>query len=138
MLFSRPSQDATDLVKQVRTHSARFHYVRLLAEILSDQLASIVQCSRTVLVQRANHELGTIDLLEGATRALGTGAKMFHRFAVVSGRHQIVEQDSVGYLACKLHHLHSSRADVNWNLLGQTVTVNDVDLDVFDLNELAF
>src|SRR2546422_5934772 len=43
MFFSRPSQDATDLVKQVRTHSARFHYVRLLTQILRHQLSSIVQ-----------------------------------------------------------------------------------------------
>src|SRR5215471_7696927 len=35
MLFRRPGQHPADLVEQILTHTTRFHYVRLLTEILS-------------------------------------------------------------------------------------------------------
>src|SRR6185436_4971211 len=59
-------------------------------------------------------------------------------FPVVSRRNEVVQQHAVSYLARQLHHFHSGRADVNRNVLWRAIAVHDVDLDVFDLNKLAF
>ena len=60
-----------------------------------------------------------------------------HRAAVVVGADEVVEEHAVADLAGERHHLHRGRADVDRDLLGRAVAVDDVDLDVVEVDELA-
>ena len=117
MFFGGPGQYAANLIQQVLTDATRFHDVRLLAEILGDQLASAIQCATAILVQRADYQLRAVDRFNTTACFLSSNAEVFHCFAVVSRRHEIVQQHAVRYLARELHHLHSGSADVDRDIL---------------------
>ena len=73
--------------------------MRLLAEVLCDKLTRVVQSAKAVFIERTNDQLRPIDLFNAAPCAFGSCTQVFHRFAVVGGRDEIVEQHSVGDLA---------------------------------------
>ena len=53
-------------------HARRLHDVGLLAEVLGDEQAGVVEGAVAVVVQRAHHELGPVDVVE---RAAGPGRR---------------------------------------------------------------
>ena len=85
VFFCRPGQHAADLIEQVLTYAACFHDVRLLAQVLGDKLTCIVQCARTIFVQRTDNQLRTVDLFDSPARSLGSDSKVLHCFAIVCG-----------------------------------------------------
>jgi len=59
------------------------------------------------MIDGAHDELGTIDVVERASRLRSTDLQVLDRLTVVLGRDEIVQNRSVGDLAGQLHHLHS-------------------------------
>ena len=126
-----------DLLEQRRVDAARLHDVRLLAEVLRHELARAVERDRAVGVERADDELRPVDVVDGAAGARGALGERRHRLAVVAGPDEVVEQHAVADLAGERHHLHRGRADVDRDVLRRAVAVDDVDLDVVEVHELA-
>ena len=71
----------------------------LLAQILGDEQTGAVEGGLAVVVDRANHELGPIDVVDGAADLVGPDGQMLQGLPVVVGRHQVVEHHPVGDLA---------------------------------------
>ena len=65
--------------------AARLHDVRLLAEVLRDELASAVERERAVVVERADDELRPVDVVHGPAGALGADRERSIASRVVAG-----------------------------------------------------
>src|SRR5262249_29253586 len=137
MFFGGPCQNAADLIEQVLAHAACLHDVRLLPEVLSDELTRVVQRLRAILVERADDELWPVDLFDIAARPSGAGLQMLHSLSVVDRRYEIVEKHPVRNLSRQLHHLHTRRTNVDRNVFWRAAAMHDIDFDILDLNKFA-
>ena len=111
--------------------------MRLLPEVLGDHQASHVDRGLPVLVHAAHHELGTVDVVEGAPALGRASLEGLQGLIVVVGRHEVIEHGTVGNLAGEFHHLHSSCTDVDGDVLGPALLIHVVEFDAVEVHVFA-
>jgi hypothetical protein len=57
-----PGEHLGDVVEQLVRHTRRRHDVRLLAQVLGDEQARCVERGVAVGIERADHQLGAVDV----------------------------------------------------------------------------
>ncbi len=111
--------------------------MRLLREVLGDQLARAVQPTPPIIVHRADHQLGPVDVIDRSARLLCPGLQLLHRLDVVFRLDEIIQHHAVGDFAGQFHHLWAGRPDVDRHVARPFTPVNHVQLDTVDMHVLT-
>ena len=106
--------DLADLVDQRLVDAAGLHDVRLLPEVLGEQLAGPVQCERRGPRPASRRPAGAGRCPRTAAPARAAPAcQRVQRLPVVGRPDHVVEDHAVADLPGQLHHLHARRPDVD-------------------------
>ncbi len=137
LLGRGPGEDAIDLVDEFLVDAAGLHDVGLLPQVLGDQFARVVQSLLAVVVHGAHHQLGAVDVVDAAARALGADFQVLHGHLVVLGRDQVIEEHTVRDFPGQFHHLHARGANVDGHIARALAPVHHVQHDIGDVDELT-
>ncbi len=111
--------------------------MRLLRQVLGEQLAGGINGFVVVVIHRANDELRAVYVFERASCFACAFLQQLHGFIVVLRWDAIVEQHAIANLARHLHHLVAGGADHDGHMARLAPPVNDIQLDLIDVMEFA-
>ena len=109
----------------------------LLSQILGKQFAGGIDRPIMVMIHRTNHQLRTVNIIEGSTGFAGPVLQQFEGAIVIIWRHAVIHYRTIGNLTGHLHHLITSGADHNLHIAWLTPTVNHIQLNSIDMMEFA-
>ena len=111
--------------------------MRLLPQILGQQLPRTVQRRLLVLMHRAHDQLRAVDLIQAAPRPLRANFQPLQRHMVIVRRHTVVQHRPVRDLPRQLHHLRPRRADHDRHIARRLPPVHHIQFNPVHLVKLA-
>ncbi len=122
----RPTQNALHLLHCFRWRTARLRDMRLLREVLRNQLLRGLHGAVVIMIYRAHDQLRTIYVCQSAPGFFRANFNVLQGFVIICWRHAIIERHAIGDFARQFHHTHMRRANVDRHVARFATPVYDI------------
>ena len=108
----RPAQNGLDLVYNLLGYTAGLRDMRLLCQVLCQKFTAAI----AGVLDDGDHELRTIELVQGSVGSLQTGSQTLERPVIVLWRNTLIEHNPICDLSRQLQHLRTGRPNVDGDI----------------------